>query len=121
VHVSGAGDSILRLSASRPRPDVGVVRVAGELDGQSSPGLRASIAAAAADGTEHLVLDVGGLTFVDSSGIEVLLRARQEASATLHLVGVARSRALHRVLDLFGLLDQFEQHPDVDALLASLD
>lgn len=108
-------DPILQLSSSQPRPDVDVVVVAGELDGSTVGGLRSLLDGSAAD---HVAVDLGGVTFVDSSGIEALVRTHKRA--TLHLIGVGRSRAVTRVLDLFGLSAEFDQHADVDALLDAL-
>lgn len=106
----------LTVRSTRPRRDVTLVEAAGELDTATVPRLRACLDA----GTPHVAVDLGGLTFVDSSGIEVLVRARKRTSGSLHLVGVRRSRAVTRVLDLFGLTGQFSQFDDVDALLAGL-
>lgn len=106
----------LTVRSSRPRPDVTLVEVAGELDTATVPRLRECLDA----GTPHVAVDLGGLTFVDSSGIELLVRAQKQAPGALHLVGVQRSRAVTRVLDLFGLTGEFSQFDDLDALLAGL-
>jgi stage II sporulation protein AA (anti-sigma F factor antagonist) len=113
VHV----ESNLTVRSSRPRPDVTLVEVVGELDTATV----AQLAAELDPGTRHVGVDLGGLTFVDSSGIEVLVRAQKQAPGSLHLVGVQRSRAVTRVLDLFGLTGEFSQFADLDALLAELD
>ncbi len=107
----------LTVRSSRPRPDVTLVEVAGELDTATVPQLRVALDA----GAPHVAVDLGGLTFVDSSGVELLIRTRKQAPGSLHLVGVRRSRAVTRVLDLFGLTGEFSQFDDVDALLAGID
>jgi stage II sporulation protein AA (anti-sigma F factor antagonist) len=111
-------EPILELRSSRPRPDVAVIEVEGELDGSNVARLREELEAVG--DTAHIAIDLGGIGFVDSSGIEVLVRAQKQAPGSIHLLGVARSRAVTRVLDLFGLSGEFDQHPDVDALLHAL-
>lgn len=116
--VQMAEEPILRVRTSRPRPDVGLIEVEGELDGSTVVRLREELEAAA--DAAHVAVDLGGITFVDSSGIEALVRAHHRHAGRLHLLGVQRSRAATRVLDLFGLTAEFAQQPDVDALLTSL-
>ncbi len=106
----------MTLRTERPRPDVELVVVEGELDGSTVAGLRSLLERSAA---AHVAVDLGGVGFVDSSGVEVLVRTHKRGE--LHLVGVQRSRAVTRVLDLFGLTGEFDQHPDLDALLIALD
>lgn len=106
----------MTLRSSQPRPDVDLVVVEGELDGSNVGDLRALLEGSPA---AHVAVDLGGVTFVDSSGVEALVRAHKRG--TLHLLGVQRSRAVGRVLDLFGLSGEFDRHPDLDALLAALD
>ena len=110
-------EPILTVRSTRPRPDVTLVVVSGELDTATVPQLRVALD----EGTRYVAVDVGGLTFVDSSGIELLIRTQKQTPGSLHLVGVRRSRAVTRVLELFGLTGEFSQFDDVDALLAGLD
>jgi stage II sporulation protein AA (anti-sigma F factor antagonist) len=52
----------------------------------------------------HLVVDARDVTFMDSSGVNVLVRARERAAAldgSLHLV--TRSPGVRRVLEITGL------------------
>lgn len=109
---------ILELRSTRPRPDVALIEVEGELDGSNVARLRAELEAVG--DAAHVAIDLGGIGFVDSSGIEALVRAQKQAPGTIHLLGVERSRAVTRVLDLFGLSGEFDQHPGVDALLHAI-
>jgi anti-sigma B factor antagonist len=111
-------EPILRLRSSQPTPDVTLIEVEGELDGSTVGRLRARLEDASS--CAHVAVDLGAVTFVDSSGIEVLVRTQKQAPGALHLLGVERSRAVSRVLDLFGLDGEFDQHPDLDALRRSL-
>lgn len=110
-------------SIDRPAPelvtidvsDVGpVVRVtaAGEIDSTSAPVLKDRLDALLDAGVEELVVDLTGVTFLDSAGLCVLAAAYRRASADGHSLRVlASSRAVVRPLQITGLLDllQVEQ------------
>ena len=80
-----------------------VVRVAGEVDIDTAPALRTSLGAAIRSGGP-VVLDLSGVTFMDSSGFGVLAAAQRQAGVlggTLRLRGV--SERIHQLLTLLGL------------------
>ena len=57
---------------------------------------------------ERLTIDLGGLTFIDSTGIGVLLRVQSEASARgVALVILPGPAEVQRVFETAGLLDAF--------------
>ena len=83
------------------------VQVRGELDAHTVGELEQTLAPMADKGPSVLVLDVGGVGFVDSSGLRVLLGLRRRLVARggqLRLVEL--SPAFRRLLDLTGLLDE---------------
>jgi anti-anti-sigma factor len=81
--------------------------VAGELDAHSAPGLRERLGAST-DGAET-VLDMSGITFMDSSGLRVLIDAhRQAADRERRLVVVEPSPSVRRVLEIAGVLDHLD-------------
>ena len=53
-------------------------RLAGELDMSSAPEVRARLYEALGAGAQQLSLDLSGLTFMDSAGVELLFRARED-------------------------------------------
>jgi anti-anti-sigma factor len=53
-------------------------RLAGELDMESAPDVRARLYEALSAGAEGLSLDLSGLTFLDSAGVELLFRLRED-------------------------------------------
>jgi anti-sigma B factor antagonist len=63
----------------RPLGD-GVIEVGGELDIRTCARLE-SIAGTAADRGEHVVLELSGLTFCDSTGLAVFVRLHKRAQA----------------------------------------
>ncbi|MFF2195396.1 STAS domain-containing protein [Streptomyces sp. NPDC058157] len=90
-----------------PSPDRAVVAVCGELDMQTSLDLTEATDALPFAGLD-LTLDLSGVTFMDSAGLNTLLRLRRRVraeGATLSLSGVP-DQAL-RVLELTGTTSLF--------------
>jgi anti-sigma B factor antagonist len=74
---SVAGGSIGRLSIQTSvHGDSHLVVLGGELDIGSAPMLEATMAEACAAGAKELVLDMGGVEFIDSSGLTAILRGK---------------------------------------------
>ena len=97
----------LGFSCSRDRA---VVTVRGELDHHSAPQLRAGLTdLIEIQGIPSLVIDVSAMTFIDSTGLAVLvgaLRRMRERNGQLWLSGV--SSPTRRVLEVSGLHRVFE-------------
>jgi anti-anti-sigma factor len=78
----------------------------GEFDAAGAPLIEERLQAALLDGAGAYVLDLSGLTFMDSSGVNALLRARsllgREERA---LVVVCPPGPVLRVLELIGVAD----------------
>ena len=95
---SKVNDLLQVLSAGTPR----TVRLVGELDASNADGLVESLQKEIEAGGD-LVLDLSGLSFVDSMGLRSLLRiaAALEASGKLVLRGPQRTVA--RTMELVGI------------------
>lgn len=76
-----AGPSVLVLTEWINGRSV-VVSVTGEVDIASAPQLSEALCAALASGGDRLICDLGGVSFLDASGLRVLLNARQSAIAS---------------------------------------
>ncbi len=92
--------------ATTPGSDRYVITVSGEVDLASSPDLDTSIIAAIASGAASVVIDLTDVSFMDSSGLGVIVRGLKrcrEADKDLDLVITNE-----RVLKVFGItgLDQ---------------
>ena len=98
-----------RLSVStQGTPSAPVLVVAGEVDP-----LTASLLSDAIDGVteaeDRVVLDVGGVTFIDSAGLRVLADAQRAFEARdVTLVLRRPTRALRTLLDVTGMADYVE-------------
>ncbi|MET9857480.1 STAS domain-containing protein [Streptomyces sp. NPDC006450] len=104
----------------RPLDGATVLTLAGELDHDTADPLDAALEAARADGGRRLLVDVSGLAFCDSTGLNVLLHHRmatRESGGSLELIGL--HRPISRMFHVTGAGGLFPQHPDVEAALAS--
>ena len=79
---------------------VNVLSVAGELDVHTAPPLRTAVEKVPPTG--RLLLDLSGLTFMDSSGLGVLVLARRQVGEA-NLAVVLTARAALKVLTISGL------------------
>jgi anti-sigma B factor antagonist len=86
-----------------------VLFLAGELDTAAAAGVRDRIHALLDDEPARLIVDMRGVTFVDSTGIGVLVGAARRARTIETLLSLrSPTRATLRVLDLTGLSETFE-------------
>ena len=98
---------------------VAVVALEGDVDLQSSPAVRQQLLACFEKHT-RVVVDLSGVTYIDSSGVASLVEAFQLArkkSGTFALAHV--SPAVMRVLSLARLDRVFTIHPDIEAAVAA--
>ena len=95
------------LSITRSTDERGVVlALFGELDVVSAPELAEQLDGLAAEACPRVVLELGGLSFVDSAGVSVLVKARHEAEANgrrLILRGAAEQ--MYQVFSVLGLAE----------------
>jgi anti-anti-sigma factor len=82
-----------------------VLSLVGELDLASAPTLEEAVAAACAKGAEAVVIDLRGVTFIDSTGLRGVLRARELAIAQDCRCSVVRTlpRQVARIFELAGI------------------
>jgi anti-anti-sigma factor len=86
-----------------------VFTLSGELDPHTAPALRTEIDRTLASGRTRLVLDLAGLTFIDSSGLRVIISAHKDAAERGgRLLLRSPSPTTRRLLDITGLLDHIE-------------
>ena len=95
--------------SSADRGDVTVVHVAGEIDVYTAPVLRERLDEQIAGGRRHLVVDLQGVTFMDSTGLGVLvgrLKLVRVQDGTLKLV--CTSERILKVFAITGLDKVFQ-------------
>lgn len=82
------------------------VSVRGEIDFGNVSRLRATLARVAREGAKDVVIDMSGVTFVDSTGLSVLVQAKQRLESLDRRMSVRYTQPrVTRVLDLAGLGD----------------
>jgi anti-anti-sigma factor len=82
--------------------DARVIRISGELDLASVPGVESDIESIVAAAPERLAFDLSGVTFMDSSGIAMLLRA---AKRVAHIEVRDPSPAVQLIIEATGLAE----------------
>ncbi|MFE6866643.1 STAS domain-containing protein [Kitasatospora sp. NPDC057692] len=109
----------LRITVRREGP-VRIVAVGGELDHDSADGLRTVLAGPREDGLARILVDVADLRFCDSTGLNILLQARQDAELAGVRLEVAGPRpAVLRLFAVTGADTVLRIHPDVASALAA--
>jgi anti-sigma B factor antagonist len=93
-----------------------LVYVKGELDHQSAPQLRAVIAEESASRPRAVILELSGVSYVDSGGLSLLFDTMTRLKGTGWLGLVGPTAPVARLMEITGLTDQ----PGVK-LLAGLD
>lgn len=91
-----------------------IVDVGGEVDLSTAPRVREKVAGVLQSGRRKIVLNLAGVTFMDSSGLGMLvgvLKRVRENDGDLALAGV--TRPVMRVLTITGLDKVFRMHDSV--------
>ncbi len=92
------------------------VLLTGELDHHSAAPLRAELDALLRDdGISRLVLDLGGVSFMDSSGLGVVLgryKILKARGGSLHITGA--SKPVERILKMAGVYALLGQQEDAE-------
>ncbi|MEV0381497.1 STAS domain-containing protein [Nonomuraea sp. NPDC050643] len=106
---------------SRHLPGVTLITLSGEVDAATSGYLETYVDRVRRDLHEHLIIDVSRLTFLDSSGLAVLLAAATLArahGAALHLAGLQTRVA--RLLEITGAWRAVTVYDHVEQAIAAV-
>ncbi len=96
-----------------------VVRLSGELDLYNAHSVREELLAAADREPERLVVDLSELTFIDSTGLGVLIEARTRLPNRRAFLLAAPGLETRRALEISGLDRHFAVHASLDEALAA--
>ena len=96
-----------------------IVRLAGELDLYNAHLVRDELIAAAARGPERLVIDLSGVTFIDSTGLGILIEARTRLANRRAFLLAGPGLETRRALEISGLDRHFAVHDSVDEALSA--
>jgi anti-sigma B factor antagonist len=108
-----------QLSCEHSELPHGMAKVAavGEVDQATAPKLKTELLKAIARMSPHLVIDLSGVTFIDSAGLTVILAARQRARAQggdTYLLGP--TKPVRKVLAITSLDRLFEIHETLETV-----
>jgi len=112
-----AGEPDVTVDVEHHGDDV-VLHVQGELDLHTTPTLTGAVEAAMRAEPSVMVIDLSGVGFIASRGLEALIVAHQSAGETLVRV-VATSRATVRPLEVTGLRASLNVYDSLTAALAA--
>jgi len=99
-----------------------VVHLGGEIDVYTAPFVREKLDEQIHAGRADLIVDLSEVTFLDSTGLGVLvgrLKFARTRGGSLKLVGT--SERVLRVFAITGLDKVFDIHPDLESALAAPD
>ena len=100
----GGQPKALSVTVDKDRDDGTVVTVCGEIDLESCAELSAALATL--DGERNIALDLGGVSYIDSTGLRVLLTARDTAEKAGGSLRVSTtSNIVARLIEITGATD----------------
>jgi anti-sigma B factor antagonist len=111
--LAGVRDGDDRLTVDVQPGALPTLALTGEVDPHTAPLLEQELATLIDEGATAIRIDGSALTFIDSSGLRVLVDAHRRLGATqeaLVLAGV--SPTLRRLLEVTGLDEHFTVEPD---------
>jgi anti-sigma B factor antagonist len=114
--------SIVQIQ-TRVQGAVAIVVLSGRLTANDSPGqLKEAVADLVRRGAKHVILDMAGVNYIDSTRLGELIAAHITVSRIgSHLKLAGTPARVIELLTLAGLGEVFERFPSVDAAVASLD
>lgn len=111
----------LGLTSDTLPGDITLISVTGEIDVYTAPQLRDVAAQAVLAGGRRLIIDLGGVDFLDSTGLGVLvgvLKRLRAVDGALALV--CRQERILKIFRITGLTKVFPILPDVEAAQVAL-
>ncbi|WP_217242764.1 STAS domain-containing protein [Streptomyces sp. AC555_RSS877] len=112
----------LSVEVTLPREDVALISVEGYLDVDTATEFQHHLANQLHHGRRHFLLDLSSVPFMDSSGMNIILRVYQEARdipGSVHII--SPTPAVRRILDLTGVSITVPVSESLDEALARVD
>lgn len=100
--------------------EVHIVHVRGEIDVTSAAVLRDALESLIVDGRRRLTLDLGQVTFMDSTGLGIIVgRLKKIARYGGTMTVAAHHERVLRVFSITGLDQLLDIHPDLEGAVAA--
>ncbi|MFI8091136.1 STAS domain-containing protein [Streptomyces sp. NPDC086080] len=112
----------LSVEVTLPREDVALLTVEGYLDVDTATEFQHHLANQLHHGRRHFLLDLSAVPFMDSSGMNIILRVYQEARelpGSVHII--SPTPAVRRILDLTGVSITVPVSSSVEEALERVD
>ncbi len=112
----------LSVEVTLPREDVALLTVEGYLDVDTATEFQHHLANQLHHGRRHFLLDLSAVPFMDSSGMNIILRVYQEARelpGSVHII--SPTSAVRRILDLTGVSITVPVSESVEEALERVD
>ncbi len=110
----------LSFTEDRPKKGIAVLSVEGRLNAVTAGELKDKLKRLVSESVYHIVLELAGVTFIDSSGLSAIvsgLKSVREHAGSLKLVGL--SPTTKRVFELTRLDRILEFYQDVEEAIAN--
>ena len=107
------------VSGIAERDGAVVVELAGELDLYNAHAVRDALLGEAEKRPQRLVVDLSRVTFIDSTGLGVLIEARTKLQNRRAFLLASPGLETRRALEISGLDRHFAVHESLDAALAA--
>ena len=101
------------------RDGAAIIHLAGELDLYNAPEVRTALLEMCAAQPERLVVDLGDVSFIDSTALGVLIEARTQLANRRSFLLAAPGLETHRALAISGLDQHLAVHESVDSALSA--
>lgn len=112
---------LFSVSGERLTDTMGIIRLTGEVDIYTAPEFKQTMLELLEGGAVSLVVDLSGVTFIDSTALGVLIGGvRRVRGAGGGMALVVTSRPVQRVLAITGLDRVFTMHETLQAALDAL-
>ena len=96
-----------------------VIHLTGELDLYNAPEIRSALLDVCAEQPERIVVDLGGVDFVDSTALGVLIEVRTKLERRQAFLLASPGLETHRALTISGLDRHLPVHDTVESALAA--
>jgi anti-sigma B factor antagonist len=107
------------VAGVKERDGAVIVELVGELDLYNAHLVREQLFAAAASEPERLIVELSGVTFIDSTGLGVLIEARTRLANRRAFLLAGPGLETRRALEISGLDRHFAVHDSLDEALAA--
>jgi anti-sigma B factor antagonist len=94
--------------------DVSAISVEGDLDLASAPDLKWALGDLQAAGARHVVVDLSGVAFIDSTALGVLVGAQRALDPGIRMAIACSDENVLRIFELTGLDCMFEIVPTLE-------